>query len=357
MQPIEFEIHSPILVDAFIPRNTDIIINDGLVIHVTDAPVSLSTVVTDISTSFTTARSTASDNSFAGPYTTITVTDGTDGPHTTSYPPTNPDSSGTVIVQVPSFTGPYTTITITDGTGGTGGPTTGTFPPNPSDSTGTVIVQVPFTSTGDPSTLASATDNRSPYGPGSSTATSIDASSATDTTTDTISETATTDATTETTAGSTPTEAATTEAATTEAATTEAATTEAATTEAATTEAATTEAATTEAATTEAATTEAATTEAATTEAATTETATTNTTTPTSVAYESCPDSLYRSANCCSVDIIGVADIECDTPTETPTDAQSFSDICASVGKRARCCVLPLLGQALVCMTPVGVAN
>ncbi|CAI6095857.1 unnamed protein product [Clonostachys chloroleuca] len=288
VKPIELEFHNPVLVDAFIPQNTDIIINNGLVIHVTDAPVTLSTVVTDISTSFTTVKSTASDNSFTGPYTTITVTDGTDSPHTRSYPPNNAGSSGIVIVQVPSFTRPYTTTTITDSTGG---PTTGAFAPNPTSSTGTGVVRVPSISMENPSPSTPAANDQSSGGFGTSMVTGTDVSSGTDTAIDT---------------GETTAAEATTEITTTQTAATE---------------------------------------------------TTTDTTTPTSVLYESCPDSLYRSVNCCSVDVIGVADIECDTPTKIPTDAHSFSNICASVGKRARCCVLPLLGQALVCMTPVGVAN
>ncbi|KAK7219795.1 hypothetical protein V2G26_007798 [Clonostachys chloroleuca] len=338
VKPIELEFHNPVLVDAFIPQNTDIIINNGLVIHVTDAPVTLSTVVTDISTSFTTVKSTASDNSFTGPYTTITVTDGTDSPHTRSYPPNNAGSSGIVIVQVPSSTRPYTTTTITDSMGG---PTTGAFAPNPTSSTGTGVVHVPSISMENPSPSTSATDDQSSGGFGTSMVTGTDVSSGTDTAIDT---------------GETTAAEATTEITTTQTAATEAPATETATTETAATETPATQAPATETAATETAATETPATQAPATETAATET-TTDTTTPTSVPYESCPDSLYRSVNCCSVDVIGVADIECDTPTKIPTDAQSFSNICASVGKRARCCILPLLGQALVCMTPVGVAN
>ncbi|SPJ92119.1 uncharacterized protein FTOL_13663 [Fusarium torulosum] len=89
----------------------------------------------------------------------------------------------------------------------------------------------------------------------------------------------------------------------------------------------------------------------------TTESAPSSTSTEEAVDYDPCPDSLYGNPQCCSVDVLGVVDIECDSPTESPTDAVSFAQICATSGQRARCCVLPVLDQALVCMTPVGVAN
>lgn len=53
VQPFEFQVLQPILVDTFVPVNTDLVINDDLVIHVTDAPVSLRTVLTETSTSVT----------------------------------------------------------------------------------------------------------------------------------------------------------------------------------------------------------------------------------------------------------------------------------------------------------------
>lgn len=53
IQPIEFQVLQPILVDTFVPANTDLVINDDLVLHVTDAPVSLRTVLTETSTSVT----------------------------------------------------------------------------------------------------------------------------------------------------------------------------------------------------------------------------------------------------------------------------------------------------------------
>ncbi|RDL42077.1 Uncharacterized protein BP5553_02056 [Venustampulla echinocandica] len=55
---------------------------------------------------------------------------------------------------------------------------------------------------------------------------------------------------------------------------------------------------------------------------------------------------------CCDVDVLGVADLDCAPPASQPTDLQSFNDICAADGKINMCCVLPILGQALVCQAP-----
>lgn len=36
----------------------------------------------------------------------------------------------------------------------------------------------------------------------------------------------------------------------------------------------------------------------------------------------------------------------------TPSDLSEFKDICAQKGKRARCCVLPVLDETIVCRSP-----
>lgn len=33
----------------------------------------------------------------------------------------------------------------------------------------------------------------------------------------------------------------------------------------------------------------------------------------------------------------------------TPTDVNNFIDICAADGQQAKCCLLPILDQALIC--------
>ncbi|KAK5654083.1 hypothetical protein OQA88_7764 [Cercophora sp. LCS_1] len=72
-------------------------------------------------------------------------------------------------------------------------------------------------------------------------------------------------------------------------------------------------------------------------------------------AYDPC-SGLYDSAQCCATDVLGVANLDCGSPPSAPTSAASFSSICAGIGQRARCCVIPALDQGILCQTPVGVA-
>ncbi|KAL3427981.1 fungal hydrophobin [Phlyctema vagabunda] len=55
---------------------------------------------------------------------------------------------------------------------------------------------------------------------------------------------------------------------------------------------------------------------------------------------------------CCDVDVLGVADLNCETPPEIPTDLANFTDVCAAVGKIDMCCILPILEQGILCQTP-----
>lgn len=71
-------------------------------------------------------------------------------------------------------------------------------------------------------------------------------------------------------------------------------------------------------------------------------------------AYVPCTG-LYGTAQCCATDVLGVADLNCDSPPSVPTDAGNFSTTCSGIGQRARCCVLPVLGQSVLCQTPTGV--
>ncbi|KAI1423376.1 Cerato-ulmin hydrophobin family [Xylaria sp. FL1777] len=64
---------------------------------------------------------------------------------------------------------------------------------------------------------------------------------------------------------------------------------------------------------------------------------------------------LYGTAQCCATDVLGVADLDCANPPAVPTDADNFSAVCSAIGQRARCCVLPILEQGVLCNTPVGV--
>ncbi|KAI1275723.1 Cryparin [Xylaria sp. FL0933] len=71
--------------------------------------------------------------------------------------------------------------------------------------------------------------------------------------------------------------------------------------------------------------------------------------------YDACPDGLYSVPQCCATDVLGVADLNCASPSAVPSSPSSFQSICAAGGERARCCVLPVLGQDVLCETPVGV--
>ncbi|KAI0161312.1 hydrophobin [Xylariaceae sp. FL1272] len=69
--------------------------------------------------------------------------------------------------------------------------------------------------------------------------------------------------------------------------------------------------------------------------------------------YDAC-SGLYDTLQCCATDVLGVADLDCATPGAVPTSASNFEAICAAQGQRARCCVLPVLGQDVLCQTPLG---
>ncbi|KAJ6784649.1 hypothetical protein PWT90_03212 [Aphanocladium album] len=62
-----------------------------------------------------------------------------------------------------------------------------------------------------------------------------------------------------------------------------------------------------------------------------------------------CEYGLYTNIQCCATDILGVAALDCKTITEVPHDANHASQICAKTGGAARCCVIPILGQAVLC--------
>ncbi|KAL7946166.1 hydrophobin [Trichoderma barbatum] len=68
-----------------------------------------------------------------------------------------------------------------------------------------------------------------------------------------------------------------------------------------------------------------------------------------------CPGGLDSNPQCCSTDVLGIADLDCANPTDPVTDPQSFQAVCAAGGQRARCCAIPIAGQALLCESPVGI--
>ncbi|KAI0447262.1 hydrophobin-like protein [Xylaria telfairii] len=74
--------------------------------------------------------------------------------------------------------------------------------------------------------------------------------------------------------------------------------------------------------------------------------------------YAPCADGgLYSAPQCCATDVLGVADLDCHSPASVPFSVSNFRDICANGGQRARCCVIPILGQAVLCKTPTGLGE
>ncbi|KAH8724428.1 fungal hydrophobin-domain-containing protein [Phaeosphaeriaceae sp. PMI808] len=52
---------------------------------------------------------------------------------------------------------------------------------------------------------------------------------------------------------------------------------------------------------------------------------------------------------CCATDILDLANLDCAPPTVFPTTINAFIDGCAAKGQQAKCCLIPILGQALLC--------
>ena len=52
---------------------------------------------------------------------------------------------------------------------------------------------------------------------------------------------------------------------------------------------------------------------------------------------------------CCATDVLNLANLDCAPPSVTPTTVNAFIDGCAAQGQQAKCCLIPILGQALLC--------
>ncbi|KAH7378279.1 fungal hydrophobin-domain-containing protein [Pyrenochaeta sp. MPI-SDFR-AT-0127] len=52
---------------------------------------------------------------------------------------------------------------------------------------------------------------------------------------------------------------------------------------------------------------------------------------------------------CCATDVLNLANLDCAPPPVTPLSTNEFIDTCAAQGQQAKCCLLPILGQALIC--------
>ncbi|XP_014560675.1 hypothetical protein COCVIDRAFT_88578 [Bipolaris victoriae FI3] len=62
-----------------------------------------------------------------------------------------------------------------------------------------------------------------------------------------------------------------------------------------------------------------------------------------------CPIGLYSNPQCCATDVLGVAALNCQNPATTPTSADQFISGCAGTGQQAKCCVIPVANQAVLC--------
>ncbi|EOD52383.1 putative hydrophobin 2 [Neofusicoccum parvum] len=55
------------------------------------------------------------------------------------------------------------------------------------------------------------------------------------------------------------------------------------------------------------------------------------------------------TALCCQLDVLGVADATCTTPSATLTTVDEFETYCADSGRTAECCTLSLGVAGLIC--------
>ncbi|KAM3551295.1 hypothetical protein MY1884_007798 [Beauveria asiatica] len=70
-----------------------------------------------------------------------------------------------------------------------------------------------------------------------------------------------------------------------------------------------------------------------------------------------CPSDFYRNPVCAALDPAGIVCVDLSSPSENPRDVQNFQEICAKVGKQARCAILTLANQAVPCNRPIGGSN
>ncbi|KAL2127758.1 hypothetical protein VTI74DRAFT_10227 [Chaetomium olivicolor] len=63
---------------------------------------------------------------------------------------------------------------------------------------------------------------------------------------------------------------------------------------------------------------------------------------------------VFPPAKCCATDVLGISDLDCGD-RDVPTSANNFSAVCSAIGQHARCCMLPIPGEDIICTTPTGV--
>ncbi|KAF2216721.1 hypothetical protein CERZMDRAFT_104443 [Cercospora zeae-maydis SCOH1-5] len=64
-------------------------------------------------------------------------------------------------------------------------------------------------------------------------------------------------------------------------------------------------------------------------------------------AAQVCPSGYFPQ--CCQTNVLGVAGLTCSNVPNMPSSNQDFTQQCAQRGSAANCCLIPLLGQGLVC--------
>ena len=59
---------------------------------------------------------------------------------------------------------------------------------------------------------------------------------------------------------------------------------------------------------------------------------------------------------CCATDVLNLLILDCAAPSVTPTSTNEFISTCSNQGQQAKCCLIPILGQALICsdVNPTG---
>ncbi|KAL7916581.1 fungal hydrophobin domain-containing protein [Trichoderma velutinum] len=63
-----------------------------------------------------------------------------------------------------------------------------------------------------------------------------------------------------------------------------------------------------------------------------------------------CTSLLYSVPQCCATGVLGVANLDCASPSKAPHSFGEFKKICAGTGKAPSCCTLTLLGLGVLCL-------
>ncbi|KAH7392459.1 hydrophobin [Phaeosphaeria sp. MPI-PUGE-AT-0046c] len=62
-----------------------------------------------------------------------------------------------------------------------------------------------------------------------------------------------------------------------------------------------------------------------------------------------CTGALYSQAQCCATDVLGAVGLNCAVPATAVSSTDDFIETCAKTGQQAKCCVIPVAGQDLLC--------